>query len=201
VPLFGHQSRSWSSPFPRADLDRSMRDVLPALIADLEDDVRNVLLTLARVWLTLETGADHEQGRGAEWAAVAARTAAKPSTGPARAISARRTTPGGRGHDRRATRRGGDARAIRPWTTGGTRRELAQRGREPIGIAGLAVLVAQEAAVTAREDDRCGAGTLGDGLAAAPRHLTFRLRAGADDDSVSRRPAAHRNRARSGCKS
>jgi len=64
VPLFGPPIEELVEPVPRADLDRSMRDVLPALIADLEDDVRNVLLTLARVWLTLETGAIHEQGRG-----------------------------------------------------------------------------------------------------------------------------------------
>jgi len=52
----------------------------------------------------------------------------------------------------------------------------------PSGSPGWPYSFAQEAAVTAREDDRCGAETLGDGLAAAPRHLTFRLRAGADDD-------------------
>ena len=31
-------------------------------MADLEGDVRNVLLTLARVWFTLETGADQIEG-------------------------------------------------------------------------------------------------------------------------------------------
>jgi streptomycin 3"-adenylyltransferase len=70
VPLFGPAIEELVEPVPRADLDRSMRDVLPALIADLDDDVRNVLLTLARVWLTLETGAITSKDVAADWAAV-----------------------------------------------------------------------------------------------------------------------------------
>lgn len=41
---------------PATDLDRSLHDVLPALLDNLVDDERNALLTLARMILTLETG-------------------------------------------------------------------------------------------------------------------------------------------------
>jgi predicted nucleotidyltransferase len=70
LPLFGPAIEDLVEPVPRADLDRSMREVLPDLIADLEDDVRNVLLTLARVWLTLETGAITSKDVAADWAAA-----------------------------------------------------------------------------------------------------------------------------------
>ena len=53
---------------PRGDLDRALRDVIPSLMADLDDDVRNVLLTLARVWFTLETGTIAAKDVAAEWA-------------------------------------------------------------------------------------------------------------------------------------
>jgi streptomycin 3"-adenylyltransferase len=70
VPLFGPPIEELVEPVPSADLDRSMRDVVPDLMADLDDDVRNVLLTLARVWLTLETGAITAKDAAADWAAV-----------------------------------------------------------------------------------------------------------------------------------
>lgn len=43
-------------PVPPADLRRSLRDSLPPLLDDLEGDERNVLLTLARMVVTLDTG-------------------------------------------------------------------------------------------------------------------------------------------------
>ena len=55
-------------PVPRGDLDRAMRDVVPDLMADLDDDTRNVLLTLARVWFTLETGTIGAKDVAADWA-------------------------------------------------------------------------------------------------------------------------------------
>jgi streptomycin 3"-adenylyltransferase len=44
-------------PVPWGDLVRAMTDELDGLLRDLEEDTANVLLTLARVWATLETGA------------------------------------------------------------------------------------------------------------------------------------------------
>jgi streptomycin 3"-adenylyltransferase len=57
-------------PVPRGDLDRAMRDVVPDLMADLDDDTRNVLLTLARVWFTLETGTIGAKDVAADWASA-----------------------------------------------------------------------------------------------------------------------------------
>ena len=45
-----------------------MRDVVPDILADLDGDVRNVLLTLARVWFTLETGTIAAKDVAADWA-------------------------------------------------------------------------------------------------------------------------------------
>jgi streptomycin 3"-adenylyltransferase len=56
---------------PRADLETALRAVVPDLLAELQDDTRNVLLTLARIARTLETGATEPKDRAAEAAASA----------------------------------------------------------------------------------------------------------------------------------
>lgn len=53
---------------PPNDLDRAMLDGIPSLLADLEGDEANVLLTLVRIWNTLETGAIHPKDVAAGWA-------------------------------------------------------------------------------------------------------------------------------------
>jgi predicted nucleotidyltransferase len=68
VPLFGPPILDLVEPIPRDDLGRAMHDVIPGLMADLDGDVRNVLLTLARVWFTLETGAIAAKDVAADWA-------------------------------------------------------------------------------------------------------------------------------------
>ena len=68
VALFGPRSIELVDAVPRGDLERALIDVIPDLMADLEDDVRNVLLTLARVWFTLETGAIASKDVAADWA-------------------------------------------------------------------------------------------------------------------------------------
>jgi predicted nucleotidyltransferase len=68
VPLFGPSIVELVEPVPRDDLARAMIDVIPDLMADLEGDVRNVLLTLARVWFTLDTGEIAPKDVAAEWA-------------------------------------------------------------------------------------------------------------------------------------
>ena len=45
-----------------------MTDALPALLEDLEEDTRNVILTLARVWVTAATGRVLSKADAAEWA-------------------------------------------------------------------------------------------------------------------------------------
>ena len=68
VPLAGPPLDQVMDRVPRHDLDRALRDVIPSLLADLDDDVRNVLLTLARIWFTLETGTIGAKDVAAEWA-------------------------------------------------------------------------------------------------------------------------------------
>ncbi len=46
-----------------------MTDELPALLDDLETDTRNVLLTLARIWMTSTTGEVRPKDVAAGWAA------------------------------------------------------------------------------------------------------------------------------------
>ena len=68
VPLFGPAVDGLIDAVPRHDLDRALIDVIPALMADLEGDVRNVLLTLTRVWYTLQTGTIASKDVAADWA-------------------------------------------------------------------------------------------------------------------------------------
>ena len=55
-------------PVPRADLRRAIVHGVPALLRDLDTDTRNVLLTLARAWLTLATGEIRPKDAAADWA-------------------------------------------------------------------------------------------------------------------------------------
>lgn len=56
VPLVGPEPADLLPRVPAADLRRAVDDSLPALLADLEGDERNVILTLARMWVTAGTG-------------------------------------------------------------------------------------------------------------------------------------------------
>ena len=66
--LFGPPPRQLLGPVPSSDLRRSMVDGLPGLIGDLDGDEANVLLTLARIWVTLETGEIVAKDAAADWA-------------------------------------------------------------------------------------------------------------------------------------
>lgn len=55
-------------PVPAADLRRALTDALPALGADLEGDEANVLLTLARILVTLATGRIVPKDEAVGWA-------------------------------------------------------------------------------------------------------------------------------------
>jgi predicted nucleotidyltransferase len=70
VPLFGPAPVELLDPVPQEDLDRAVRDVIPELLPGLEtqDDTRNSLLTLARIWFTLETGGIESKDTAATWA-------------------------------------------------------------------------------------------------------------------------------------
>ena len=67
-PLMGPPPAEVLDPVPPDDLRRAMRDVVPGLLVDLDDDTRNVLLTLARIWTTLATGEIRSKDAAADWA-------------------------------------------------------------------------------------------------------------------------------------
>ncbi len=56
------------APVPPQDLRRSVVAGVPGLLADLEPDTRNVLLTLARIWFTVATGEIRSKDEAATWA-------------------------------------------------------------------------------------------------------------------------------------
>ncbi len=68
VPLYGGALSEWIEPVSPADIRRAIAGALPALLQNLVGDERNVLLTLARMWFTLETGALAAKDKAAAWA-------------------------------------------------------------------------------------------------------------------------------------
>ena len=55
-------------PIPWIDIQRAMRDSLPGLIASVQGDERNVILTLARMWYTASTSEFSSKDGAADWA-------------------------------------------------------------------------------------------------------------------------------------
>ena len=55
-------------PVPHDDLIRGAIAGIPHLLSDLESDTRNVLLSFARIWSTLETGQIPPKDAAAAWA-------------------------------------------------------------------------------------------------------------------------------------
>lgn len=68
LALCGPELAELIAPIPEADLRRAIVDSLPALTDGLRGDERNVLLTLARMWMTLETGEIVPKDVAAAWA-------------------------------------------------------------------------------------------------------------------------------------
>ena len=52
---------------PHADIRRAIADSVPALVANVSGDERNVMLTLARMWVTLATGNIVSKDAAADW--------------------------------------------------------------------------------------------------------------------------------------
>jgi predicted nucleotidyltransferase len=67
APVFGPSPRELLDPVPAGDVARASLGGVPDLIADLEWDTRNVILTLARVWTTLVTGEIRSKDAAADW--------------------------------------------------------------------------------------------------------------------------------------
>lgn len=68
APLVGPPPADVLEPVPRADLVRASVEGIEPLLADLGDDTRNVVLTLARIWSTVATGSIRSKDAAADWA-------------------------------------------------------------------------------------------------------------------------------------
>jgi predicted nucleotidyltransferase len=68
TPLLGPAPAELLDPVPRADLVRALVACVDPLLDDLDDDTRNVLLTLARIWSTVATGEIRSKDAAAGWA-------------------------------------------------------------------------------------------------------------------------------------
>lgn len=67
-PLLGPRPGELFGPIPWADVRRAMLDSIPDLRSYLDGDERNVVLTLLRIWASLETGTFHSKDGAAHWA-------------------------------------------------------------------------------------------------------------------------------------
>lgn len=68
VPLVGPSIADMVPDTPLGVIRRAIGDLLPELVQSVEGDERNVLLTLARMWRTLETGQFVSKDSAADWA-------------------------------------------------------------------------------------------------------------------------------------
>lgn len=86
TPLHGPPPARLLDPVPHEDLRRAIVAGVPELLADLESDTRNVLLTLARVWVTLATGTVTSKDAAASWALDRLPTRHRPVLARARSL-------------------------------------------------------------------------------------------------------------------
>lgn len=68
TPLLGPPPAHVLDPVPHEDLLEATAGSLDALLRDLDDDTRNVILTLARIWSTVATGVIRSKDAAAGWA-------------------------------------------------------------------------------------------------------------------------------------
>jgi predicted nucleotidyltransferase len=85
-PLFGPRPEEVFDPVPREDVFRTMREGVPELLAGIEEDTRNAILTLSRIWTTFDTGEIKSKDAAAEWALPRLPEEHKPPLARARSI-------------------------------------------------------------------------------------------------------------------
>lgn len=68
IPLAGPAAPELLERVPDADVRSAMRDCLPGLVQSTRGDERNVILTLARMWVTAAEGRFLPKDAAAEWA-------------------------------------------------------------------------------------------------------------------------------------
>ncbi|MGX1560506.1 aminoglycoside adenylyltransferase family protein [Streptomyces sp. NPDC055506] len=86
APLHGPPPAELLDPVPHADLRRAVVAGVPDLMAELDSDTRNVLLTLARIWSTLITGDIRSKDAAAVWALERLPAEHRPVLARARAV-------------------------------------------------------------------------------------------------------------------
>ncbi|WP_411112472.1 aminoglycoside adenylyltransferase family protein [Streptomyces sp. 029-5] len=86
APLTGPPPDDVLAPVPHEDLVRGIVDGVPDLLAELGSDTRNVLLTLARVWMTVATGSVASKDAAAAWALARLPAEHRPPLARARAV-------------------------------------------------------------------------------------------------------------------
>ena len=67
-PVFGPPPADLLDPVPPDDLIRAIIAGIPSLLADLDPDTANVVLTFARIWATVATGTIWSKDGAADWA-------------------------------------------------------------------------------------------------------------------------------------
>lgn len=65
--LFGLPPARFFEPVPHEDLNRAIVEGIPDLLAALDSDTTNVVLTFARIWTTLATGTIRSKDAAADW--------------------------------------------------------------------------------------------------------------------------------------
>ncbi|HXH87113.1 MAG TPA: aminoglycoside adenylyltransferase family protein [Gaiellaceae bacterium] len=86
TPVLGPPPREVFDPIPPGDLVRANVGDLDQLVGDLDDDTRNVILTLARIWSTVATGEIRSKDGAADWALARLPAEQRPALARARAI-------------------------------------------------------------------------------------------------------------------
>jgi predicted nucleotidyltransferase len=66
-PLVGPPPGELLDPVPQADLLRAVTTSIDDVFQGLHEDTRNLLLTLARIWCTVETGQIRPKDEAADW--------------------------------------------------------------------------------------------------------------------------------------
>ncbi|MGW5860779.1 aminoglycoside adenylyltransferase family protein [Streptomyces sp. NPDC055239] len=86
TPLSGPPPGEVLAPVPPKDLARAIVAGVPDLLAELASDTRNVVLTLARIWMTLATGAVTSKDAAADWALARIPAVHRPVLAHARSV-------------------------------------------------------------------------------------------------------------------
>lgn len=84
--LFGPPPADVFDPVPHDDLIRAIVSGVPDLLLELDTDTRNVILTLARIWTTVATGAIRSKDAAADWAMARLPEEHRPPMARARAV-------------------------------------------------------------------------------------------------------------------